>query len=81
MRILLAAAVAASLAAGSLSVLAQTPPAQPTTPAPAKPAGPPKCRTLKDEAACGARTDCTWVAPTGTQAAGKCKKTPPAKKS
>ncbi len=78
MRILVAAALAASLAAGTVSALAQTAPAPA---APAKPAKPAKCSTLKDEAACGARTDCSWTAPTGTATTGKCKKTPAAKKS
>ncbi|MFZ1109288.1 MAG: hypothetical protein WAN43_13215 [Rhodomicrobium sp.] len=69
MRILLTVAVAASLAAGTMSALAQTPPAKPAA-----------CKTLKEEAACTARTDCTWAAPTGAQKTGKCK-TAPKKKS
>jgi hypothetical protein len=67
MRILFIAAVAATFAAGSLSVVAQT--ATPT----AKPAA---CKTLKDEASCTGRTDCTWAAPTGAAKTGKCKKAP-----
>jgi len=66
MRILLTAAVAASLAAGTLSATAET----------AKPAKPVACTKVKDEAACTARTDCTWAAPTGKQKAGKCKAAP-----
>ena len=61
MRILLSAALASSLAAGSLPALAQT-----ATPAPAKPKA---CKTIKDETSCGARTDCGW-------AKGKCKTAP-----
>jgi len=68
MRILLTAAVAASLALGTVSAFAQTA---------AKPAA---CKTLKEEAACTARTDCAWKAPTGKQKAGKCA-TAPKKKS
>jgi len=66
MRILLTAAVAASLAAGSLSALAQT--AAPTPPKPKA------CKTLKDEAACTTgRPDCAW-------SKGKCKTAPKAPK-
>jgi hypothetical protein len=64
MRILLTAAIAASLAAGSLSALAQT----------TAPAAPAKCKTLKDETSCTGRTDCTWTKPGNTK--GKCKTAP-----
>jgi len=67
MRILLTAAVAASLAAGTVTALAQT------SPKPAKPAA---CKTLKEEAGCTARADCAWTAPTGKQKTGKCKAAP-----
>ena len=43
--------------------------AQPAT-APAQPAKDPACITLKDKTACGARTDCYWVAAV-TDATGK----------
>ncbi len=66
MRILLAAAVAAFFAAGTLSASAQAP-------APAAAAKPKACKTLKSEADCTPRTDCTWTAGTGT-AKGKCTK-------
>jgi hypothetical protein len=75
MRILLTAAIAASLAAGTMSALAQTTPSKP-----AKPAKPAACKTLKAEAACTTRTDCAWTAPTEKQKTGKCK-TAPKKKS
>ncbi len=65
MRILFTAAIAASLAAGSLSALAQT------APAPAKQKA---CKTLKDETTCGGRTDCAWSKP--GDAKGKCKTAP-----
>ncbi len=68
MRILLTAAVAASLAAGTIAALAQTTPDTPPKPA--------KCSTLKAEADCSARTDCVWKAPTGTATTGKCRKAP-----
>jgi hypothetical protein len=61
---IIAAAVAASFAVGSLSALAQTPPA--------KPAKPVACKKIKEEAACTTRTDCAWTAPTGKQKTGKC---------
>jgi uncharacterized membrane protein len=68
MRILLTAAIAASLAAGSLSALAQTAPA----PTPAKQKA---CKKLKDENACTTgRTDCAWSKPGDEK--GKCKKAP-----
>ncbi len=68
MRILLTAAIAASLAAGSLSALAQTAPA----PTPVKQKA---CKKLKDETACTTgRTDCTWSKP--GDAKGKCKTAP-----
>ena len=66
MRILLSAALAASLAAGSLPALAQT-----AAPTPAKQKA---CKTLKDETSCGARTDCGWSKP--GDAKGKCKTAP-----
>jgi hypothetical protein len=65
MRILLSAALAASLAAGSLPALAQT-----AAPTPVKQ----KCKTLKDETSCGGRTDCSWSKP--GDAKGKCKTAP-----
>lgn len=68
MRILIAAALAASFAVGTTAALAQT--------APAKPAKPAACKTLKEEASCAARTDCAWTAPTGKQKTGKCKAAP-----
>jgi hypothetical protein len=64
MRILLTAAVAASLAAGTMTALAQT--------APAKPAKPVACKKIKVEADCMARSDCAWKAPAGKQKTGKC---------
>jgi len=54
MRILFSAALAASFAAVSLPALAET----------AKPVKEKACKTLKDETACGARSDCKWSAPT-----------------
>ncbi len=66
MRILLAAALAASLAAGTLSAAAQTAPA----PTPAKQ----KCKSNKDETSCGAQTGCAWSKP--GDAKGKCKTAP-----
>ena len=51
MRILLTAALAASLAAGTLPALAQT----------ATPVKDKACKTLKDEATCAPRTDCKWM--------------------
>ena len=68
MCILLTAAVAASLAAGSLSALAQTAPA----PTPAKEKA---CSTFKDEASCQAPR-CSWAAPTDASKKGKCKTAP-----
>ena len=68
MRILLTAAIAASLAAGSLSALAQT------APAPAAPTKQKACKTLKDETSCGGRTDCAWSK--SGDAKGKCKTAP-----
>ncbi len=38
---------------------------------PARPAKEPACITLKDETACGARTDCNWVAAVTDSATGK----------
>jgi hypothetical protein len=69
MRILSAAMIAAFFTAGSLAAYAQT--AAPATPA-APAAKKAKCKGLT-EANCKA-PDCTWVAPTGTQTKGKCKK-------
>jgi len=67
MRILLTAAIAASLAAGSLSALAQT-----AAPTPTKQKA---CKTLKDETSCTTgRTDCAWSKP--GDAKGKCKTAP-----
>jgi hypothetical protein len=67
MRILLTAAIAASLAAGSMSALAQT-----AAPTPAKQKA---CKTLKGEDACTKeRTDCAWSKP--GDAKGKCKTAP-----
>ena len=68
MRILLSAALAASLAAGSLSALAQQ-----TTPAPT-PAKQKACKTLKDETSCGGQQGCTWSKPGDVK--GKCKTAP-----
>ena len=65
MRILLTAVIAASLAAGTLSAVAQTP---------AAPAKPKACKTLKDETSCGAQTGCAWSKP--GDAKGKCKMAP-----
>lgn len=75
MRILLSAALAVSMAAGSVPAFAQT-----TTPAPAPAAKakPKACKTLKDETSCGTRTDCSWSKP--GDAKGKCKTAPKAKK-
>lgn len=68
MRILFTAAIAASLAAGSLSALAQTAPA----PTPAKEKA---CKTFKDEGSCLAPR-CSWAAPTDPGKKGKCKTAP-----
>jgi hypothetical protein len=68
MRILLSAALAASLAAGSLPVLAQTAPA----PTPVKEKA---CKKFKDEASCAAPR-CSWTAPTEPSKKGKCKTAP-----
>jgi hypothetical protein len=66
MRILLTAALAASFAAVSLPAVAET----------AKPVKEKACKTLKDETACGARSDCKWSAPTDPQKKGKCAAVP-----
>jgi uncharacterized low-complexity protein len=71
MRILLSAALAASLAAGSLSALAQQ--TAPATPAP-MPAKQKACKTLKDETSCGGQQGCTWSKPGDSK--GKCKTAP-----
>jgi hypothetical protein len=42
--------------------------------APAKPAKDPACITLKDETACGARTNCYWVAAVTDSETGKQKR-------
>jgi len=44
--------------------------AQPTN-APVQPAKDPACITVKDETACGARTDCYWVAAVTDSKTGK----------
>jgi hypothetical protein len=47
---------------------------------PMAPKKPPACTTIKDDAACKARDDCTWADPTGKAKKGSCKakpKTPP----
>jgi hypothetical protein len=69
MRILFSAVLAASFAAVSLPALAQTAPA----PTPVKQKA---CKKLKDEAACGPRTDCKWSAPTDPKTNGKCATAP-----
>jgi hypothetical protein len=66
MRILLTAALAASLAAGTLPALAET----------AKPVKEKACKTLKDETACAARPDCKWSPPPDPQKKGKCAAAP-----
>ena len=71
MRILLSAALAASLAAGSLSALAQQ--TAPATPAPT-PAKQKACKTLKDETSCGGQQGCAWSKPGDPK--GKCKTAP-----
>ncbi len=73
MRILFSAALAASLAAGSISALAQTP-----APTPSKQKA---CKTLKDEASCTPRSDCKWSAPTDPSKKGKCTAVPKQKSS
>jgi len=70
MRILLSAALAASLAAGSLSALAQQ--TAPATPAPT-PAKQKACKTNKDETSCN-QQGCAWSKP--GDAKGKCKTKP-----
>jgi hypothetical protein len=71
MRILLSAALAASLAAGSLSALAQQ--TAPATPAPT-PAKQKACKTNKDESSCSGQQGCAWSKP--GDAKGKCKTAP-----
>jgi hypothetical protein len=66
MRIFFSAVIAASLAAGSMTALAQT-----AAPAPAKQKA---CKTNKDEASCSGQQGCTWSKP--GDASGKCKKAP-----
>ena len=66
MRILLTAAIAASLAAGSLSALAQT-----AAPTPTKPKA---CKTYKIESTCPTTAGCVWSKP--GDAKGKCKTAP-----
>jgi hypothetical protein len=66
MRILLTAALAASLAAGTLPALAQT-----AAPTPAKQKA---CKSLKDETSCTGQTGCAWSKP--GDAKGKCKTAP-----
>jgi hypothetical protein len=58
-------AAAAALALFGYAAQAQAPKAETapaTKAAPKKPAAPPKCNTLKTQAPCEARADCTWVA-------------------
>ncbi len=64
MRILLTAALAASLAAGTLPALAET----------AKPVKEKACKTIKKEEDCGKRPDCAWSTP--GDAKGACKTAP-----
>jgi len=71
MRILLSAALAASLAAGSLSALAQQ--TAPATPAPT-PTKQKACKTNKDETSCGNQQGCAWSKPGDSK--GKCKTAP-----
>ncbi len=63
MRILLPAAIAASLVAGSISTFAE--PILVKDPA---------CTKLKDEASCTPRTDCKWTPGKTDPAKGKCTK-------
>ena len=71
---ILGVAVAFVLAASIANVSAETA------------APPPACKTLKDEAACKARDDCSWVAAVVDSKTGKekrkayCRKKPAAKK-
>jgi hypothetical protein len=77
---ILGVAAAVLLAASLANVSAQ--PAK----APAQPAKAPACVTLKDETACGARTDCNWVAAVTDSKTGKekrkayCRRTPATQK-
>ena len=56
------AAAAAALTVFGYAAQAQAPKKEEPKVAAKKPAPPPKCNTLKAQAACEARTDCTWVA-------------------
>ena len=69
-----------SAATAALALFAYGAAAQEKKAAPAK--KPPACATLKDEAACKAREDCTWAEPKGKAKKGTCKAAPkaPAKK-
>ncbi len=67
MRILLPAAIAASLFAGSLSTFAETGTLLVKDAA---------CTKLKDEASCTPRTDCKWTPGKSDPAKGKCAKAP-----
>ena len=66
MRILLSAALAASLAVGSLPALAQT----------ATPVKDKACKTFKDETACKGGKDCSWTPATDPKKQGKCAAAP-----
>ena len=63
-KVLGAVAAAATIAMFGLVADAQEKAAPKAAPAAkaAKPKPPPKCNSLKDEAACKARDDCNWVA-------------------
>ena len=69
-----------SAATAALALFAYGAVAQEKKAAPAK--KPAACTTLKDEAACKAREDCTWAEPKGKAKKGTCKAAPkaPAKK-
>jgi hypothetical protein len=66
-----------SATAAALALFAYGATAQEKKAAPAK--KPAACTTLKDEAACKAREDCTWAEPKGKAKKGSCKAKPKAK--
>ena len=65
-----------SATAAALALFAYGAVAQEKKAAPAK--KPAVCTTLKDDAACKAREDCTWTEPKGKAKKGSCKAKPKA---